>query len=54
MRAEIYAPYGRFPRRTGAAREVSIAGGVGISPFIAWLVDPEARDLARVTLSFRP
>jgi len=52
MHAEIYAPYGRFLRRTGAAREVWIAGGVGISPFIAWLTDPQATHLDRVTLFY--
>lgn len=52
MHAEIYAPYGRFMRREGAAREVWIAGGVGISPFIAWLTAPEAAHLERVTLFY--
>src|SRR5690606_466221 len=52
MHAEIYAPYGRFTRRTGAAREIWIAGGVGISPFIAWLTTPEAAELDRVTLFY--
>jgi predicted ferric reductase len=52
MHAEIYAPYGRFTRREGAAREVWIAGGVGISPFIAWLTAHEAAHLERVTLFY--
>lgn len=52
MHAEIYAPYGRFTRREGAEREVWIAGGVGISPFIAWLTAPDAAHLDRVTLFY--
>jgi predicted ferric reductase len=39
MVAEIYAPYGRFTRASSARREVWIGGGVGISPFVAWLRD---------------
>ncbi|RYD15911.1 MAG: oxidoreductase [Lysobacteraceae bacterium] len=52
MVADIYAPYGRFRRRTGAVREAWIGGGVGISPFIAWLKDPEATGFERVTLFY--
>jgi predicted ferric reductase len=43
MYADIYAPWGRFERRATAKREVWIGGGVGISPFIAWLTDPSRR-----------
>ncbi|MBW8368938.1 MAG: ferredoxin reductase family protein [Arenimonas sp.] len=50
MLAEVHAPFGRFARPTQAVREVWIAGGVGISPFIAWLDDTHAGDLERVTL----
>lgn len=52
MHAEIHAPYGRFTRDAGAAREVWIAGGVGISPFIAWMTAPGAVHLDRVTLFY--
>lgn len=52
MQAEIHAPYGRFTRRAGGAREIWIAGGVGISPFLAWLTDPDAVGLERVTLFY--
>jgi predicted ferric reductase len=50
MLAEVHAPFGRFARPARAGREVWIAGGVGISPFIAWLDDAGADDLGRVTL----
>jgi predicted ferric reductase len=51
MRADIYAPYGRFKRLPSAKREVWIGGGVGISPFVAWLKD-EANLFDRVTLFY--
>lgn len=52
MRADVYAPHGRFTRRAGAACEAWIAGGVGISPFIAWLKDPAREDFDGVTLFY--
>ncbi len=50
MTAEVHAPFGRFTRPVQAAREIWIAGGVGISPFIAWLDDPAGSRFDRVTL----
>lgn len=50
MTAVVHAPFGRFARPAQARREVWIAGGVGISPFIAWLDDLDGRDFERVTL----
>jgi predicted ferric reductase len=52
MYAELYAPHGRFQRPQTAKREAWIAGGVGISPFIAWLTDPAARDFEGVVLFY--
>lgn len=52
MLADIYAPYGRFKRPLQAAREIWIGGGVGISPFIAWLQDQAAGQLDRATLVY--
>src|SRR5690606_22150498 len=37
MHADVYAPYGRFERKPECEREIWIGGGVGISPFIAWM-----------------
>ena len=34
---EIEGPYGRFDFRKGSGRQVWIAGGVGITPFLAWV-----------------
>lgn len=51
MHAEVYAPFGRFQRSPATGEfEVWIAGGVGLSPFIAWLQDEKAEGLGRVTL----
>lgn len=37
MPAVVSGPYGRFDRSAGTARQVWIAGGVGITPFLSWL-----------------
>ncbi|GAB2506276.1 ferric reductase-like transmembrane domain-containing protein [Arenimonas alkanexedens] len=50
MHADVYAPFGRFRRLASPDCEVWVAGGVGLSPFMAWLQDPEAQGLDRVTL----
>lgn len=34
--AVVSGPYGRFIRKGGAAREIWVAGGIGVTPFIAW------------------
>ncbi|WAC59062.1 ferredoxin reductase family protein [Brevundimonas sp. SL130] len=52
MRAEVHAPYGRFTRAVGADREIWVAGGVGISPFIAWMNDAGASRFDSVTLFY--
>jgi predicted ferric reductase len=52
MHADVYAPYGRFERSTAAGREIWIAGGVGISPFIAWMKDAQMGGFERVSLFY--
>jgi len=52
MYADIYAPYGRFERPAAGKREVWIAGGVGISPFIAWLTHADAARTSAATLFY--
>ncbi|MBZ5737146.1 ferredoxin reductase family protein [Nocardioides mangrovi] len=37
MPAVIGGPHGRFDHRKGTARQVWIAGGVGIAPFLSWV-----------------
>lgn len=52
MHAAVYAPFGKFKRRARAACEIWIAGGVGISPFVAWLDDAQASGFDRATLFY--
>lgn len=52
MHADIYAPFGRFARPVHGKKEIWIAGGVGISPFLAWLTADDAQDLSRATLFY--
>jgi predicted ferric reductase len=52
MYADVYAPYGRFERKPECAREIWIGGGVGISPFIAWMRDDQAGRFDQVTLVY--
>lgn len=52
MRATVHAPFGRFDRKREARHEVWIGGGVGISPFIAWLQDAGATGFDKVTLFY--
>ncbi|WP_341304864.1 ferredoxin reductase family protein [Pseudomonas sp. TMP25] len=52
MHADIYAPYGRFKRPAHAKQEVWIGAGVGISPFISWLQDAQAKDFDNATLVY--
>jgi predicted ferric reductase len=37
MPAVIGGPHGRFDHRKGGARQLWIAGGVGVAPFLSWL-----------------
>ena len=37
MPAVIGPPHGHFDRHRGTARQVWIAGGIGITPFLSWL-----------------
>jgi predicted ferric reductase len=52
MHATVYAPYGRFERQPNPHGEIWIAGGVGISPFVAWLQDETSGDLSNVSLFY--
>lgn len=52
MHADVYAPFGRFTRKAEFPREIWIAGGVGISPFVAWLEDQAANEFEKVTLFY--
>lgn len=36
MSVQVEGPYGRFDFRKGGARQIWLAGGIGITPFLAW------------------
>ncbi|MGB6240917.1 MAG: ferric reductase-like transmembrane domain-containing protein [Castellaniella sp.] len=40
---QIEGPYGRFDHRQGEARQAWVAGGIGITPFLAWLESLQTR-----------
>ncbi|KIA90636.1 ferredoxin reductase family protein [Kaistella jeonii] len=44
--ALIEGPFGCFNYRTGKDKQIWIAGGVGIAPFISWCRDLEKNDMA--------
>jgi predicted ferric reductase len=37
--AHVDGPYGMFNYKAGAARQVWVAGGIGITPFLSWMRD---------------
>jgi predicted ferric reductase len=48
MLATIEGPYGRFDFRKGRKKQLWLAGGIGITPFLAWaesLTPSESRDI---------
>ena len=38
--ATLYGPYGMFDHTLGGPRQIWIAGGIGIAPFLGWLASP--------------
>jgi predicted ferric reductase len=38
--ATLNGPYGMFDHTLGGPRQIWIAGGIGIAPFLGWLADP--------------
>lgn len=48
MSVQVEGPYGRFDFRKGGARQIWLAGGIGITPFLAWaesLTEAEQRNI---------
>jgi predicted ferric reductase len=43
----VDGPYGEFNYRTGSARQLWIAAGIGITPFLSWIRDFERQPLDR-------
>lgn len=46
VHAQVEGPYGQFDYRNGSSRQIWIAGGVGVAPFLSW-----ARHLAHTGAS---
>jgi predicted ferric reductase len=46
MPAVVGGPHGRFDRSRGTHRQVWIAGGIGVTPFLSWLRSLDRRPLA--------
>lgn len=48
MSVQVEGPYGRFDFRKGGARQIWLAGGIGITPFLPWaesLTEAERRNI---------
>jgi predicted ferric reductase len=52
MPAVLSGPHGRFDHRRGAPRQLWIAGGVGIAPFLSWLRALDGHDGPHVDLFY--
>ena len=39
MQARVDGPYGRFNYKAGGKRQIWIAGGIGLTPFLSWIRD---------------
>jgi predicted ferric reductase len=50
--ATIEGPYGGFHHDLGGDRQVWIAGGIGITPFLSWLADARATPVPQVDLFY--
>ena len=37
MRAQVEGSYGRLDHQTGGGRQIWIAGGIGVTPFLSWV-----------------
>ena len=48
MSVQVEGPYGWFDFRKGGVRQIWLAGGIGITPFLAWaesLTEEDRRDI---------
>jgi predicted ferric reductase len=50
--ATINGPYGMFDYTVGGARQIWIAGGIGIAPFLGWVRCPDREVLRRADLFY--
>lgn len=52
MEATLDGPYGRFDYRDGGDRQIWIAGGVGVAPFLSWARTLDPDDAAAPDVEF--
>ena len=52
MNVQIEGPYGRFDFRKGGAKQIWLAGGVGVTPFLAWAESLTAADQREIHLVY--
>lgn len=50
--AELQGPYGMFDHTLGGARQIWIAGGIGIAPFLGWISAAQPGQLSDVELFY--
>jgi predicted ferric reductase len=50
--ATLNGPYGMFDHTLGGARQIWIAGGIGIAPFLGWISAPDGGALPRTDLFY--
>jgi len=48
MNATVTGPFGMFDQTLGGPRQVWVAGGIGVVPFLSWLAEPAPGDGRRV------
>jgi predicted ferric reductase len=49
---EVEGPYGRFDFRKGGSKQIWVAGGVGITPFLAWAQSLEVNEQRSIYLLY--
>lgn len=52
MSVQLDGPYGRFDFRQGGARQLWLAGGIGITPFLAWAESLTAAERRKIHLVY--
>jgi predicted ferric reductase len=50
--AAIVGPYGMFDHTVGGPRQIWVAGGIGVAPFLGWLTTDGLRELDRIDLFY--
>ena len=51
-RVRLEGPYGQFNYREGSRRQLWLAGGIGVTPFVCWLHDMRIKKLSDIEVDF--